>query len=138
MWTEDYLIKEVQSELSIVPNKISFKIGEIAKLLEVKTHVLRYWEEEFSFLKPKKFSNNQRLYLKKDIEILFLIRHLLYRKKFSIKGVQENLLHYYRQLKESNKRSEETKKHDDKTVKKIKELLLGIKAIKCKLEGRIF
>ena len=138
MLIENHFIQEIQSELSIVPNKISFKIGEVADLLKVKTHALRYWEEEFPLLKPKKFSNKQRLYFEKDMEILFLIKKLLYEKKFSIKGVQENLPYYYRKLKESKVAHKSFHKKDQKIEKKIRSLVEDIYRVKLKLENHKF
>ena len=93
------LFDSVQSELVKLPCKLNFKIGEVSELLGVKAHTLRYWEDEFSLLSPRKFHNGQRIYFKKDIEVLFLIKHLLYKKKYSVKGVRENLSDYYKKLK---------------------------------------
>ena len=78
-------------ELPAIPGKRYFTIGEVSELCDVKPHVLRYWEQEFDLLKPKKASNNQRLYTKKDVENAFLIRKLLYRDKFSIEGARQAL-----------------------------------------------
>ena len=99
MVTDTQLLEDIQSELTTLPSKMNFKIGEAAQILGVKTHVLRYWEDEFSLLKPKKFINNQRLYIQKDMEILFLIKKLLHEYSFSIKGVRKNLSKYYNSLK---------------------------------------
>ena len=93
------LIEDVQSRMKSLPCKLNFKIGEVSSLLRVKTHTLRYWEDEFSLLNPRKFHNGQRIYFKKDMELLFLIKYLLYKKKYSVKGVRENLSQYYREMK---------------------------------------
>lgn len=79
------------AELENIPDRFGFKIGDVADLLGIKQYVLRYWEQEFDLLKPKKASNNQRLYTKKDVENAFLIRKLLYRDKFSIEGARQAL-----------------------------------------------
>ncbi len=76
------------SEIKSIPDRFGFKIGDVADLLGIKQYVLRYWEQEFDLLKPKKASNNQRMYTKKDVENAFLIRKLLYRDKFSIEGAR--------------------------------------------------
>lgn len=81
----------LMAELASIPDRFGFKIGDVADLLGIKQYVLRYWEEEFEILKPKKASNNQRLYTKKDVENAFLIRKLLYRDKFSIEGARQAL-----------------------------------------------
>ena len=82
---------ELMAEIASIPDRFGFKIGDVADLLSIKQYVLRYWEEEFELLKPKKASNNQRLYTKKDVENAFLIRKLLYRDKFSIEGARQAL-----------------------------------------------
>ncbi len=84
---DDQLMQEIAS----IPDRFGFKIGDVADLLGIKQYVLRYWEQEFELLKPKKASNNQRFYTKKDVENAFLIRKLLYRDKFSIEGARQAL-----------------------------------------------
>ncbi len=83
--------EELLKELNSSPDRFGFKIGDVAELLGIAPYVLRYWEEEFELLKPKKASNNQRIYTKKDVENAFLIRKLLYRDKFSIEGARQAL-----------------------------------------------
>ena len=82
---------QLMAEITSIPDRFGFKIGDVADLLDIKQYVLRYWEQEFDLLKPKKASNNQRLYTKKDVENAFLIRKLLYRDKFSIEGARQAL-----------------------------------------------
>src|SRR3989344_912708 len=84
---DDKLLEEINS----IPDKMGFKIGDVADMLGIKQYVLRYWETEFDLLKPKKASNNQRMYTRKDVENAFLIRKLLYRDKFSIEGARQAL-----------------------------------------------
>ena len=67
---------------------MAFKIGDVAEILGIKQYVLRYWETEFDVLKPKKASNNQRMYTRKDVENALLIRKLLHRDRFSIEGAR--------------------------------------------------
>jgi DNA-binding transcriptional MerR regulator len=74
-----------------IPDKLYFKIGEVAALLKVKTHVLRYWETEFSALQPVKSRTNQRLYRRKDVETALLIKDLLYRQGFTIAGARKKI-----------------------------------------------
>lgn len=81
----------VKSELDKMPDKLSFRIGEVARILAVKPYILRYWESEFEQLKPAKMENKQRLYFHKDIEILLLIKKLLYRDGYSIRGAKQAL-----------------------------------------------
>ncbi|HKJ04846.1 MAG TPA: MerR family transcriptional regulator [Geopsychrobacteraceae bacterium] len=74
-----------------IPNKLYFKIGEVAAIVDVKTHVLRYWETEFRAFKPVKSNANQRLYRRKDIETALLIKDLLYRQGFTISGARKKI-----------------------------------------------
>ncbi len=83
--------EELLRELTKIPDKMGFKIGDVADLLGIKAYVLRYWETEFEMLKPKKAANNQRYYTKKNVENAFLIRKLLHRDRFSIEGARAAL-----------------------------------------------
>lgn len=82
---------DVDLLMTIVPDKMGFKIGEVSEMLGLKNHILRYWETEFPVLKPQKAQNNQRMYTKKEIEKLLLVRKLLYVDKFSISGAKRAL-----------------------------------------------
>jgi len=68
-----------------------FKIGEVARIVGVKQHVLRYWETEFSVIRPQKSKSNQRLYRRQDVETILAIKHLLYDQKFTIEGARKHL-----------------------------------------------
>ena len=68
-----------------------FPIRDVCKFLGVKPYVLRYWETEFSFLKPRKSKSGQRVYVKKDIELLLRIKQLLYQERYTIEGVRKRL-----------------------------------------------
>jgi len=70
------------------------KIGEVAKLLGVKPHVLRYWESEFPSLKPRKNPSGQRIYAKADIEDIVEIKNLLYNQRYTISGAKKMLPHH--------------------------------------------
>ncbi len=74
-----------------LPEKAYFKIGEVAKLLEVEPYVLRYWETEFEVLSPEKTKSGQRVYQRDDIELLLQIRTLLYEEMFTIAGARRQL-----------------------------------------------
>jgi len=81
----------VPSDLSGIPDKPFFKIGEAARLVAVKPYVLRYWETEFGSVRPQKTRSQQRLYRRKDVELLLKIRHLLYDERFTIEGARARL-----------------------------------------------
>jgi DNA-binding transcriptional MerR regulator len=74
-----------------IPDRPYFKIGEAARLCAVKPYVLRYWETEFRSIKPHKTRSQQRLYRRKDLELLLKIRHLLYDERFTIEGARARL-----------------------------------------------
>lgn len=74
-----------------IPEKQYFKIGEVSEILDVEPYVLRYWESEFKILKPTRTRARQRLYHKKDLELLLEIKHLLYDEKFTIAGAKKRL-----------------------------------------------
>ncbi|HMA62495.1 MAG TPA: MerR family transcriptional regulator [bacterium] len=69
--------------------KLYYSIGEVSEILDVKKYVLRYWEQEFSSLSPSKNSAGNRVYKDKDIDLLKLIKYLLYEKKYTIEGADE-------------------------------------------------
>jgi len=73
------------------PDKLFYKIGEVSKIVGVEPYVLRYWETEFSFLKPRKNKSGQRVYIKKDVETLLAIKRLLYQERYTIEGVRKRL-----------------------------------------------
>ncbi|PIP13986.1 MAG: transcriptional regulator [bacterium (Candidatus Stahlbacteria) CG23_combo_of_CG06-09_8_20_14_all_34_7] len=70
-------------------NKQYYSIKEIGKMSNLKPYVLRYWERVFPQLQPRKHNGNRRMYTIKDLEIVKLIKHLLYEKKYTIKGANE-------------------------------------------------
>jgi len=79
-----------------IPNKLYFRIGEVSDLVGVKPYVLRYWESEFTDIKPSKSKSGQRLYKRKDVEMLLLIKELLYRERFTITGARKRLKEWAR------------------------------------------
>ncbi len=74
-----------------IPDKLFFRIGEVSEIVGVEPHVLRYWESEFKILRPSRVGSKRRLYRKKDIELIFRIKELLYEKKFTIAGAKKVL-----------------------------------------------
>lgn len=77
--------------LQEIPTKRYFTIGEVSELCDVKTHVLRYWEQEFSQLKPVKRRGNRRYYQRQDVLLIRAIRDLLYGQGFTIQGAKQQL-----------------------------------------------
>jgi DNA-binding transcriptional MerR regulator len=74
-----------------IPNKLYFKIGEVSQLVGVEAYVLRYWESEFPGLSPRKSETGQRMFRRRDVELLLRIKHLLYDQKFTIEGARKAL-----------------------------------------------
>ena len=76
----------------VIPDKLFFRIGEVSQLVGVEAYVLRYWETEFPGLSPRKSSSGQRMFRRKDVELLLRIKDLLYGQKFTIEGARKVLL----------------------------------------------
>ena len=88
----DVDFEELSSNILItLPDKVYFRIGEVADLLNVVPSIIRYWETEFKILKPDRSCSGQRLYRKKDIEMLALIREYLHELHFTIEGAKKQL-----------------------------------------------
>ena len=79
------------SILPAIPAKRYFTIGEVSELCQVKPHVLRYWEQEFSQLNPVKRRGNRRYYQRHEVELIRTIRSLLYLEGFTISGARQKL-----------------------------------------------
>ena len=77
---------------SPIPDKLYFKIGEVAKLVGVQAHVLRYWQSEIPAIRPSKSTSNQRRYRYKDVEIFREIRRLLYEERYTLAGARRRIL----------------------------------------------
>jgi DNA-binding transcriptional MerR regulator len=74
-----------------IPDKLYFRIGEVARLAAIKPYVLRFWETEFAGLGPKKSGTGHRLYRRKDVELVLEIKRLLYDQRFTIEGARKLL-----------------------------------------------
>src|SRR6266446_3955291 len=74
-----------------IPDKLYFRIGEVARLAGIKPYVLRFWETEFSLLDPKKSGTGHRLYRRKDVQLVLEIKRLLYEKRYTIEGARKFL-----------------------------------------------
>jgi DNA-binding transcriptional MerR regulator len=74
-----------------IPDKLFFRIGEVSQIVGVEPYVLRYWESEFRALSPKKSSSGQRMFRRRDVELLLDIKRLLYERKFTVEGARRAL-----------------------------------------------
>jgi len=79
------------AEQILIPDKLYFRIGEVASLCRLPAYVLRFWESEFPQLKPIKSSTGQRMYRKRDVESVLRIKQLLYEQGFTISGARQQL-----------------------------------------------
>ena len=73
-----------------------FSIGEVCSLTDLKPHVLRYWESQFRFLNPAKNRSGNRVYQRREIELIMLVKHLLYTEKYTIEGARQRIEQYRR------------------------------------------
>jgi len=83
--------KAAKSADIVIPDRLYFRIGEVARLCKLPAYVLRFWETEFPQLKPVKSSTGQRMYRRKDVENVLRIKGLLYEEGFTIAGARQHL-----------------------------------------------
>jgi|688.fasta_scaffold130112_2 DNA-binding transcriptional MerR regulator len=105
--------------INLPEGKKYFRIGEVSSLLKVEPYVLRYWESEFKTIKPVKAGSGHRVYSRKDVETLQLIKHLLYNEKFSIKGAKKKL----------TEKKKEVKVLAEPNTKALKEIAIELKEL---------
>jgi len=109
-----------------IPDKLYFRIGEVAELTGIKPHVLRYWESEFGAFRPVKNSSRQRLYRRKDIELVLRIKDLLYNQGFTIAGARK-ALREKASRNEAPSRSEESLVINHRLLKEIHNDLIALR-----------
>ncbi len=80
---------ELSTVATEIPDKLYFRIGDVARLAGIKPYVLRFWETEFPALGPKKSGTGHRLYRRKDVEMVLEIKRLLYEQRFTIEGARK-------------------------------------------------
>src|SRR5512142_1438460 len=83
--------KKIRREEVLIPDKLYFRIGEVARLCRLPAYVLRFWESEFPQLKPTKSSTGQRMYRRRDLESVLRIKKLLYDEGYTIPGARQQL-----------------------------------------------
>jgi DNA-binding transcriptional MerR regulator len=112
----------------VIPDKLYFRIGEVARLCRLPAYVLRFWETEFPLLSPVKSSTGQRMYRQRDVENVLRIRKLLYEEGFTIAGARQH-------LKQQGKPTQQQsglpfpKKSSDVQLKKVRQGLQEILGI---------
>ena len=112
---QEGIIMESSAQTKPIPDKLFYKIGEVSEIADIESYVLRYWESEFPFLKPRKNKAGQRVYARKDLELVVQIKNLLYKEKYTIAGVR--------------------KKFSDNTIKKNSVSIETIRSVRKRLKG---
>jgi DNA-binding transcriptional MerR regulator len=85
------LLKKHEIENSISHERLYYRIGEVSRITGLKAHVLRYWESEFKVIRPHKGGSLQRLYRRKDLDLILKIKKLLYEEGFTIAGAKKKI-----------------------------------------------
>ena len=110
-------MKQSTPEHLQIPDKVYFRIGEVSHLVGVDTHVLRYWESEFSLIKPFRGKSKQRLYRRQDVENLLRIKGLLHDEGYTISGARKYLKNLDRDHQaEATKISTQAVLQNDKSI----------------------
>jgi len=81
-----------EQERVVIPDKLYYRIGEVEAITEVPAYVLRYWESEFRLLRPKKNPAGQRLYRRRDLDLVLRIKTLLYDERLTLEGAKKRLV----------------------------------------------
>jgi len=110
-----------------IPNKLYFKIGEVSTITGVEPYVLRYWESEYKAIKPARTQSNQRIYRRKDVELILEIKKILYEEKFTIAGARKRLQAVKSQDKKQLTLDFTAKKDHQKILREIKEELKALR-----------
>lgn len=116
---------EKTKEEGKIPDKLYFRISEVGRLTALEPYVLRYWESEFKLIKPIRTKSRHRLYRRKDLEILFEIKKLLYEEQYTIAGAKKRLEEIAREEKrdlEVNSDENDYKKILHATLNELKAL----------------
>ena len=77
--------------MATIPVREFFSIGDVCDLTDLKPHVLRYWESQFRFLNPAKNRSGNRVYQRREVELILLVKHLLYTEKYTIEGARQKV-----------------------------------------------
>ncbi|MCX8012492.1 MAG: MerR family transcriptional regulator [Desulfobacterota bacterium] len=119
------LTKESKKEIKI-PDKLYFRISEVSRLTGLEPYVLRYWESEFKLIRPIRTKSKHRLYRRKDLEIIFEIKKLLYQEQYTIAGAKKRLEEIIREEKKENENIVISSTAKETADYKYKEILRGI------------
>jgi DNA-binding transcriptional MerR regulator len=115
----------------VIPDKLYFRIGEVADLCDLPAYVLRFWETEFPQLKPVKSSTGQRMYRHKDVESVLRIKRLLYEEGFTIPGARQHL-----RSENKGERKQEPLPFPERSASDLKQIRQGLRDILAMLSVR--
>ncbi len=118
----------LSSKIPVIPDRMYFRIGDVAEIAGVQPYVLRFWEKEFDFLAPIKNAAGQRLYRKGDVESVLLIKRLLYLERYSIEGAKKRIKEMRKQggLTEAKKERVVMDEHKIDCLHQVKEELRSL------------
>jgi DNA-binding transcriptional MerR regulator len=117
------LLKRREDENPISYDRLYYRIGEVSRITGLKPHVLRYWESEFKVIKPHKGGSLQRLYRRKDLDLILKIKKLLYEEGFTIAGAKKKI----RDVERLENKQLKLKLVENKSNGKDLELLASVK-----------
>lgn len=117
------LLKKTEVETPISQDRLYYRIGEVSRITGIKPHVLRYWESEFKVIRPHKGVSLQRLYRRKDLDLILKIKKLLYEEGFTISGAKKKI----RDLERIENRKPKLRLVEKRSDGKDHELLLMIR-----------
>jgi DNA-binding transcriptional MerR regulator len=117
-----------EDKIPQIPDRMYFRIGDVAEIAGVQPYVLRFWEKEFDFLAPIKNAAGQRLYRKGDVESVLLVKRLLYAERYSIEGAKKRIKEMRKQgeLSEAKRSRGVLDDHKIEAVRKAKEELRAL------------
>ncbi len=116
------VLEEREYENPIASERLYYRIGEVSRITGIKPHVLRYWGSEFKVIKPYKGGSLQRLYRRKDLDLILKIKNLLYQDGFTIAGAKKKI----RDMERVKNRQIKLRLVERKTEGKERELLVSV------------
>jgi DNA-binding transcriptional MerR regulator len=111
--------KRVVADTPTIPDRLYFKIGDVAKICDVETYVLRFWETQFPQLKPNKSGTGQRLYRRRDVEMALEIKRLVHQQGYTLVGARQALEQGHRQLAADSAASSDAGRHRESAAEVI-------------------
>ncbi|MCX7794635.1 MAG: MerR family transcriptional regulator [Thermodesulfovibrionales bacterium] len=111
--------------------KLFYRIGEVSRITGLEPYILRYWETEFPFLRPRKSSSGHRIYTRREIDLIFTIKKLLYEEKYTIEGVRKK----FGIIKKSGESNPQKDTNDSETRERLKKIKSKLKNILELLNG---